>query len=146
MSVSTRAAQQTLGFGQFASGLLVLTALALTVAGAIAFGSITPVKPMTEAPLYAPAFIDHGSRDEIGTKDQVRVSGGYYRPDGRGGLVWVPAMPAPAKTLPGFTGDPGYAPRPADNGASKIGSGPEMRNDRELTINVGSNGPRLGAQ
>jgi hypothetical protein len=143
MSVSTRAAQQTLGFGQFASGLLVLTALALTVAGAIAFGSITPVKPMTEAPLYAPAFIDHGSRGEI---KAAPVSGGYYRPDGRGGLVYVPAIGKSAQTLPGFTGDPGFAPRPVDNGASKIGSGPEMRNDRETTINVGSNGPRLRAQ
>ena len=144
MSVSTRAAQPTLGFGQFASGLLVLTALALTVAGAIAFGSLTTVKPMTDpAPQYAPAIIDHGSRGEM---KSTPVSGGYYRPDGRGGLVFVPAIGKAAQTLPGFTGDPGFAPRPLDNGASTIGSGAEMRNDRETKINVGSNGPRLEAR
>ena len=67
MSASTRTIQQPLGIRQMGA-LLMAVALALVVAAAVAFGQLAvskaPTAPAAGAP---PAFIDHGSRSEIGT-------------------------------------------------------------------------------
>jgi hypothetical protein len=72
MSASTRTIQQPLGIRQMAV-LLMAVALALIVAAAVAFGQLavsqTQTGPAAGAP---PAFIDHGSRSEIGTSGTLR--------------------------------------------------------------------------
>jgi hypothetical protein len=69
MSVSTRTAQRTLGFGQFGSMLVLLAVMAVVVA-AIAFGTIgakkADVAPATGG-FPPPVIRDLGSRDISGT-------------------------------------------------------------------------------
>jgi hypothetical protein len=72
MSASTRTIQQPLGIRQMAV-LLMAVALALVVAAAVAFGQLTVSKVQTAPAVGAPpAFIDHGSRSEIGTSGTLR--------------------------------------------------------------------------
>ena len=67
MSASTRTIQQPLGIRQMGA-LLMAVALALVVAAAVAFGQLAVSKTQTAPAAGAPpAFIDHGSRSEIGT-------------------------------------------------------------------------------
>jgi hypothetical protein len=67
MSASTRTVQQPQGLGQMVAPF-VAVALAILIAAAIAFNPLaaksTQVAPAAGS---APVFIDHGSRDEIGT-------------------------------------------------------------------------------
>jgi hypothetical protein len=114
MSVSTRTAQQPLGLGQIGA-MLVVIALAIAVAGAVALGSLAS-KQAESVPAAKgaapPAFIDHGSRGEM--NNVVPSKNGFFQPDGRGGIEFVPSAP---KALPGLGGDPGFAPRSrADDG------------------------------
>jgi hypothetical protein len=66
MSASTRTVQQTLGTRQLGAALLAI-ALVIVFAVALAVSQTVTTKSQTApAARTAPAFIDHGSRDEIG--------------------------------------------------------------------------------
>jgi hypothetical protein len=72
MSASTRTIQQPLGIRQMAV-VLMGVALALALAAAVAFGQLAASKAQTAPAAGAPpAFIDHGSRSEIGTSGTLR--------------------------------------------------------------------------
>ena len=90
MSVSTRTAQQPLGIGQLGTALVVV-ALAIVIAATVAFSMAAKKAEVIPAAggLAAPAFIDHGSRDEFNTS-----------------------------AYPGLTTDPGFAPRSTDSDAT----------------------------
>ena len=67
MSASTRTVQQTLGSGQIGAALVAL-GLATILTAALGFSQLAAPKTQTApAAGAAPVFIDHGSRDEIGT-------------------------------------------------------------------------------
>jgi hypothetical protein len=67
MSASTRTVQQTLGSGQLGAAFVSL-GLATILAAALAFSQLAaPATQTAPAAGAAPVFIDHGSRDEIGT-------------------------------------------------------------------------------
>ena len=66
MSASTRTVQQTLGFRQLGAALVAI-ALVIVLAVALALSQTVATKSQAvPAARQAPAFIDHGSRDEIG--------------------------------------------------------------------------------
>ena len=66
MSASTRTVQQTLGTRQLGAALVAI-ALVIVFAVALAVSQTVATKSQTApAARSAPAFIDHGSRDEIG--------------------------------------------------------------------------------
>ena len=67
MSASTRTVQQTLGTGQIGAALVAL-GLATILTAALGFSQLSAPKAQTApAAGTAPVFIDHGSRDEMGT-------------------------------------------------------------------------------
>ena len=125
MSVSTRTAQRTLGAGQFGSMLVLLAVMAVVLA-AIAFGTIgakkAEVAPATGG--FAPPVIrDLGSREIPGEPVP-----GYWRPDGRGGIEFVPTT--------------GSAPVGSSSGAS-LPSSAAHPSGKAPAQKHGSNGPRL---
>jgi hypothetical protein len=134
MSASTRTAQQPLGTGQFWAALGVVT-MALIAAVVIAFGSVgaTPAKetPAGAAGFAAPAFLDRGSRAEIGNGtapafndhgSRGEIGNGAAAPFlDRGSRGEIGAIQATGGT--GIQADLGYAPR-LDGSA---GSGPTAR-------------------
>lgn len=66
MSASTRTVQQTLGIRQLGAALVAI-ALVIVLAVALALSQTVASKsPAVPAAQPAPAFIDHGSRDEMG--------------------------------------------------------------------------------
>jgi hypothetical protein len=66
MSASTRTVQQTLGIRQLGAALAAI-ALVIVLAVALALSQTVATKSQgVPAARPAPAFIDHGSRDEIG--------------------------------------------------------------------------------
>ena len=66
MSASTRTVQQTLGIRQLGAALVAI-ALVIVLAVALALSQNVATKSeAVPAARPAPAFIDHGSRDEIG--------------------------------------------------------------------------------
>jgi hypothetical protein len=119
MSVSTRTAQQGLGFGQIGTTIVVV-AVALAMAAAVMLGSLASNQdePIAAAQGAAPpAFIDHSSRGEFeGVFNSVTAPSngvaGAYRPDGHGGIELIPAN-YPSLT---WNVDPGIAPRGNDSG------------------------------
>ena len=68
MSASTRTAQRTLGTRQLGPALLTTAAIASVLAIGLLFSQPATPKPQA-APAAGtpPSFIDHGSRDEMGT-------------------------------------------------------------------------------
>jgi hypothetical protein len=74
MSASTRSAQQTMGTGRMGVAL-VAVALAIVLAGVIAFGQLLATKAQTApaAGLAPAAVIDHGSRSEIGAPAAIKA-------------------------------------------------------------------------
>jgi len=66
MSASTRTVQQTLGIRQLGAALVAI-ALVIVLAAAMALSqSVATKSQAASAARPAPAFIDHGSRDEMG--------------------------------------------------------------------------------
>lgn len=84
MSTTTRTVQQTLGTRQLGAAL-VAVALAIVLAVALAIGQSAATKQQTApAPGAAPAFIDHGSRDEIGPGAAITAAPVTSAPSQRG--------------------------------------------------------------
>jgi predicted alpha/beta-hydrolase family hydrolase len=66
MSASTRTYQQPLG--TYFGAALAVIGMVIILAAVLALSQVAPAKSQTApAPGAAPAFIDHGSRDELGT-------------------------------------------------------------------------------
>jgi hypothetical protein len=101
MSASTRIAQRTLGTSQL-GGMLVLLAVLATIVVALAFGSIgaKPAAVEPAAGFAAPVVRDLGSRDGI----NAQQGAGYWQPDGRGGLEFVPTLGKSANEYPSLGG------------------------------------------
>jgi hypothetical protein len=66
MSASTRTVQPALGSGQIGAALVAL-GLATILTAALGFSQLAASNQTAPAAGAAPVFIDHGSRDEIGT-------------------------------------------------------------------------------
>ena len=123
MSASTRTAQQSLGTGQFWAALAVVT-VALIASLVIAFGSTdaAPANDFPAAPVPAPAFLDRGSRGEMGTgASSLGVAPAAYLDRGGRGEIGTGAsslgVPAPAYLDRGGRGEIG-------TGASSLGVAP----------------------
>jgi hypothetical protein len=66
MSASTRTYQQPLG--TYLGAALAVVAMVIVLAAVLALSQVAPATSKTApAPGAAPVFVDHGSRDEIGT-------------------------------------------------------------------------------
>ena len=88
MSASTRTAQRTLGTSQL-GGMIVLLAVLAAIVAAIAFGTLSATKSdvAPEAGAVTNPVVDLVPRHEIGGQ---KALAGYWQPDGRGGLEFVP--------------------------------------------------------
>ena len=87
MSASTRTAQRTLGTSQL-GGMIVLLAVLAVIVAAIAFGTLGATKAVAPAAgAGANPVVDLVPRHEISAPKGVA---GYWQPDGRGGLEFVP--------------------------------------------------------
>ena len=77
MSASTRTVQQTLGTRQLGAALVAI-ALVIVFAAALALSQTLATKVQTApAARPAPAFIDHGSRSEIGPGAAISAAPAY---------------------------------------------------------------------
>ena len=88
MSASTRIAQRTLGTSQL-GGMIVLLAVLAAIVAAIAFGTLSATKADVAPAAGAGAnpVVDLVPRHEIAAPKGVA---GYWQPDSRGGLEFVP--------------------------------------------------------
>jgi hypothetical protein len=104
MSVSTRTAQQPLGYGPLGAALVTI-ALAIILAAAFAFGALGSSK----------ATVNTGPAS-------VPVPGHLNDP-----ASYDMGIPGSGVTNHGYNGDPGFAPRPGQNASGAGSNGPRLR-------------------